>query len=232
MLKTENPSILTLWLDQNNDIPAAQILLLKNLLNIHIEKHSSPSGKSGAIAQIICNEKPLDLCSLDSAGILIAAQSGPVLSDEVLNQIENFLAQDDPQDIFLAVKSSQIELDLLEELRFTHGFQTCHVGQADHTYLRRVLTQQASNLLLPLSPAADLDRVIAQLRRYRGPAFTECDFEHLLHRTAERIGKRPAETADLLFHPCRSQVKQGREARRLFQTARRKWLCVHWTIPT
>ena len=70
----------------------------------------------------------------------------------------------------------------------------------------------AKEILLPLSPTADLDKVIAQLRRYRGAAFTESDLEQLLHRTVERIGKKTADTADLLFGPCRAQGARGRDA--------------------
>lgn len=155
--------------------------------------------------------KQIELSRLESAGILITAPSGPVLSEGILHKVECFLNREEHQDIFLALKPNQIELDLLEELRFTLGFQICRVGQANDTYLRRLLVQTAQDLLLPLSPSADLDRVIAQLRRYRGRAFAESDLEQLLDRVVERTGNKPAETEDLLFHPYRTQGMKGRE---------------------
>jgi len=182
------------------------------LLDPAINQSQSAPGKPGAMAQMMGEQKQVNLTDLKSAGVLIASESGKVLSEGILGKVESFLEQDEAQDLFIALKSSQVELDLLEELRFTHGFHTCRVGQADQAYLRRLLTQLARDLLLPLSPAADLDKVIAQLRRYRGPAFTESDLELLLQRTAEVNGKKAADTADLIFRPCRAQGSQGRES--------------------
>ena len=182
------------------------------LLDPAVNQSNAASGKPGAMAQMAGEQKQLNLTDLKSAGILVAAESGKVLSEGMLGKMEAFLEQDEAQDLFIALKSSQVELDLLEELRFTYGFHTCRVGQADQAYLRRLLTQLAKDLLLPLSPTCDLDRVIAQLRRYRGPAFTESNLEQLLQRTVEAGGKKAADTADLLFRPCRAQGSQGREA--------------------
>ena len=182
------------------------------LLDPAVNQSNAASGKPGAMAQMAGEQKQINLTDLKSAGILVAAENGKVLSEGMLGKVEAFLEQDEAQDLFIALKSSQVELDLLEELRFTYGFHTCRVGQADQAYLRRLLTQLAKDLLLPLSPTCDLDKVIAQLRRYRGPAFTESDLEQLLQRTVEAGGKKAADTADLLFRPCRAQGSQGREA--------------------
>jgi len=196
----------------NERLKDSLVVVNPALLDPAIGHGSSVPGKPGAMAQMMGEQKQVSLTDLTSAGVLIAADSGKVLSETLLGKVEAFLEQEDAQDLFIALKGSQVELDLLEELRFTHGFQTCRVGQADQAYLRRLLMQLAKDLLLPLSPTADLDQVIAQLRRYRGPAFTESDLEQLLQRTVEHIGKRPADTADLLFRPCRAQGSQGREA--------------------
>lgn len=196
----------------SDNMKNALAVVSSDILDPSLCRNDSPSGKHSTASSSMEEVKQLDLCKLDSAGILIAAQSGPALSEKVLHQVERFLQKDDCQDIFVALRHSQVELDLLEELRFTYGFQTCRVGQADQDYLRRLLLHLAQDILLPISPSADLDRVIAQLRRYRGRAFTESDLEHLLERTAERIGKKAAETSDLLFRPCRIQGAQGRDA--------------------
>lgn len=188
------------------------VVVNPNLLDPALSQTVASMGKPGAAAQMMGEQKQINLTDLKSAGILVATESGKVLSEGVLNKVETFLEQDDHQDIFIALKSSQVELDLLEELRFTYGFQTCRVGQADQAYLRRLLTQMAKDILLPISPTADLDKAIAQLRRYRGAAFTESDMEQLLQRTVERTGKKAVDTADLMFRPARCQGTQGREA--------------------
>lgn len=191
----------------------ALVVVSSSLLDPAISQSAAAAGKQGVIAQMKAEEKQLDLVGLESAGILIAAPSGPVLSDGVLDKVDAFLSQDDPQDIFIAMKSSQTDLELLEELRFTYGFQTCQVGQADQAYLRRLLIQMAGSSLLTFSPAADLDKAIAQLRRYRGAAFEESDLELLLHRvSAAKTDRKPLETSDLMMRPCRTQGAQGREA--------------------
>lgn len=196
----------------NEMLQDAIVAVSPTLLDPAINQSNAALGKPGAMAQMMGEQKQLNLTDLKSAGILVASESGKVLSEGMLGKVEAFLEQDDPQDIFIALKGNQVELDLLEELRFTHGFHTCRVGQADQAYLRRLLTQMAKDMLLPLSPTVDLDKVIAQLRRYRGPAFTESDLEQLLQRTVEVNGKKAADTADLLFRPCRAQGSQGREA--------------------
>ena len=194
-------------------IKDALVVVSSSLLDPVLSQSAAAAGKQGVIAQMKAEEKQLDLVGLESAGILIAAPSGPVLSDGVLDKVDAFLGQDDPQDIFIAMKSSQTDLELLEELRFTYGFQTCQVGQADQAYLRRLLVQMAGSSLLTFSPAADLDKAIAQLRRYRGAAFEESDLELLLHRvSAAKTDRKPLETADLMMRPCRAQGPQGREA--------------------
>jgi len=203
--KDEEPALTELLKD-------SLVVVSPTLLDPAITQSNASLGKPGAVAHMMGEQKQLSLTDLDSAGVLVAAEAGKVLSETVLSKVEAFLEKEDPQDLFIALKGNQVELDLLEELRFTYGFQTCRVGQADQPYLRRLLVALAKDLLLPLSPTADLDKVIAQLRRYRGPAFTESDLAQLLQRTVERSGKRAADTADLLFRPCRAQGSQGREA--------------------
>lgn len=196
----------------NEMLKDSVVVVSPALLDPAINQSNSALGKPGAMAQMMGEQKQINLTDLKSAGILVASEGGKVLSEGMLGKVEAFLEQDDAQDIFIALKGSQVELDLLEELRFTYGFHTCRVGQADQAYLRRLLKALAKDLLLPLSPTADLDKVISQLRRYRGTAFTESDLEQLLQRTVERTGKKAADTADLLFRPCRAQGSQGREA--------------------
>ena len=155
-------------------------------------------------------QKVLQLDKLDAAAILIAADSGAVLSEGVLDQIEALLQKENAPDLFIALKPGQEELDLLEELRFTHGFQFCDVGQADQTYLRSLLTQAAQKQLVSLAPTVDLDKVINHLRRYRGNRFEESDLEQLLTRAVECTSKTTLDTADLLFRP-RKAASQGRK---------------------
>ena len=137
-LQDEEPAL-------NEMLQDCVVVVNPNLLDSAISQTVASMGKPGAAAQMMGEQKQLNLTDLKSAGILVATESGKVLSEGVLSKVEAFLEQDDAQDIFIALKSSQVELDLLEELRFTHGFQTCRVGQADQAYLRRLLTQMAKH---------------------------------------------------------------------------------------
>ena len=148
----------------------------------------------------------LPMEELDTAAILIAADSGPVLTADVLQKIEETLEKEKNADIFIALKPEQEELDLIEELRFSHGFQECHVGRTDLNYLRCLMTETADDLLISLDPEIDLNHVINHLRRYRSTRFTEDDIRTLLVNASAK--NMPLKTEDLLFNPRSSSYKE------------------------
>lgn len=110
-------------------------------------------------------------------------------------------------DRFLALRPEQVDLELLEELRFRCGFHVIRLGRPDQAYLRRFLQSVAQDLLLPISPSVDLDQVIAGVRRYRGSAFNEQDLETLLLWAVQRQAVPPLQWKDLQFQPYRLEAR-------------------------
>ncbi|MCI8399190.1 MAG: AAA family ATPase [Oscillibacter sp.] len=128
---------------------------------------------------------------------MLAAPSGPVLTPRVLDRMEELKETN----VFFALQPGQVDLELLEELRFTWGFQVCRVGRPTQDYLRRFLLQSAGDLLITIDPLTDLDQVIAHTRRLRGGAFCEKDLESLLHWAVQRRAPLPLTGKDLMFRP-------------------------------
>lgn len=171
-----------------------------------------------AIAAVGRNESPmLSLRSLAAPAALIAAGSGRVLTPAVLEQIKSLTLRSagEPLDILIALKSSQVDLELLEELRFTCGFQVARVGRPDQDYCRRFLRACGESRLCPIDALADLDRVIAHTRRLRRDRFCELDLESLIDWAAQRHAQPPLRTQDLLFPPFKSQGGGWEELERM-----------------
>lgn len=139
--------------------------------------------------------------------VLIAADSGAVLTPAVLEQVKSLASRDagKPLDLLIALKSSQVDRELLEELRFTCGFQVARVGRPDQDYYRRFLRAHGESRRCPIDPLADLDRVIAHTRRLRGDRFCELDLESLISWAVQRRARPPLQTRDLLFPAFKSQ---------------------------
>lgn len=159
----------------------------------------------------------LELRSLDAPAALIAAPSGRVLTPGIVDQVENLSLRDagSPLDLFIALQPGQVDLELLEELRFTHGFQTARLGRPDQDYFRRYLRGCAENLLIPIDPMADLDQVISNTRRFRGKDFCEADLESLISWAVQRHVQPPLQTKDLLFVPFKSGQDGWKELERM-----------------
>ena len=199
------------YIPEEENGPDASALIEKNLtvvspalLDPEIAEQNQPSQLSSAANELKKMEL-LRLDSLDTTAILVAADSGTVLTEAVMQQIEATIEKENPVDLFIAIKPEQEELDFLEELRFTHGFHDCQIGQVDMAYLRCFLRETADDLLIPLDESAELDQVIMQLRRYRGNRFTEVDLRTLLTHAANKNLKKPLKTSDLIFSPRKSQ---------------------------
>ena len=193
------------------DLTQELVVVSTELLDPSMATHT-PSASHSVMVQMQGQEPKVDIAMLRSAGLFLHAKSGPVLSDAVLHQVAAFLQRNDAQDLFIAMRPEQMDQELLEELRFTHGFQICKVGTADSAYLRRFLLHTADSLGVLIDPAVDLDTVITGLRRYRGSAFTEVDIEKLIYHSVCKLTNRPLSTQDLIMQPYRSQSTLGREA--------------------
>jgi len=159
----------------------------------------------------------LSLRSLAAPAALIAADDGRVLTPAVLEQVKSLALRDagEPLDILIALKNTQVDLELLEELRFTCGFQVARVGRPDQDYYRRLLRSCGERQLCPIDTLADLDLVIAHTRRLRGERFCELDLECLISWAVQRHAQPPLRTQDLLFPPFKSQGGGWEELKRM-----------------
>lgn len=198
--------------DKSQELSESLVVMSADLIDPSLAVRNTPSASHSTMIQMQDPEPKVNITMLRSAGLLLHAKTGSVLSEAVLHQISAFLQQRDPQDIFIAMRPEQTDQDLMEELRFTHGFQICHVGQADSAYLHRLLLHTADSLSIPIDSSVDTDTVIARLRRYRGSAFTEADIEGLLRHCAGKCPGSPLGTQDLTLQPYRSQSTQGLDA--------------------
>lgn len=196
--------------EKHIDLSEKLVVMTADLLDPSL-KTRTPSASHSVMLQMHGQEPKVDLTGLSSAGLFIGAETGAVLSNAVLHQISAFLQKNDAQDLFIALHPNQVDQDLVEELRFTHGFQICKVGQADNAYLHRLLLHTADSLGVAIDPEANLDTVINSLRRYRGNAFTEVDIGKLIYHAVCKHSHSPLTTQDLIIQPYRSQSTQSRE---------------------
>lgn len=159
----------------------------------------------------------LSLCSLAAPAALITADDGEVLTGAVLEQVRSLALRDagEPLDILIALKDSQVDRELLEELRFTCGFQIARVGRPDQDYYRRFLRWRGESRRCPIDALADLDHMINSTRRLRGDRFCELDLESLISWAVQRHAQPPLRAQDLLFLPFRSQGGGWEELKRM-----------------
>lgn len=159
----------------------------------------------------------VSLRSLDAPAALITADDGRVLTPAVLEQVKSMVLRSagEPLDVLIALKDAQVDPELLEELRFTCGFQVARVGRPDQDYYRRFLRLCGESRQCPIDTLADLDRVITHTRRLRGDRFCELDLESLISWAVQRHVKPPLQTRDLLFSPFKSQGGGWEELNRM-----------------
>ena len=196
--------------DKSEVMKQSVAVIEAKLLDPEITRRNDTAAASSLVMKLRESDAELDLMKIQSLGILLRAESGAVLSDSVVGKLSVFLEKRGAQDIFIALRSDQVEKDLLEELRFAHDFQICTVGEADDAYLHRLFCECAREVELKLDAKADIGAALSRLRRYRGKAFSEEDIHHLLRHMAKK--KKPLATEDLLVQPFRSRESGGREA--------------------
>ena len=83
-------------------IKDALVVVSASMLDPSLVLGDAPMGKAGPMAQMMGEQKQINLTDLESAGVLIAAQSGPVLSEDILSKLESFLEKEHPQNLFVA----------------------------------------------------------------------------------------------------------------------------------
>ena len=150
--------------------------------------------------------------SLSAPALLVAAPAGPVLSRRVVEELPIPMDPAEgrgPACVFIALHPGQVDLELVEELRFSYGYHVCRVGLPDQAYLRRSLMAylEAAG---ETAPDFDPDQVIAALRQYRGAAFDETDLERAALWAVQRGVRAPLTAQDLIFRPLNLEHR-GRE---------------------
>lgn len=160
---------------------------------------------SAAVPSAVHRQELLEVESLNASAVLVSCIDSLPPTDLVIRALNALGSGADTRqpDRFLALRPEQVDLELLEELRFHQGYHVVRVGRPDQAYLRRFLRAVADDLMLTISPAVDLDQVIAGVRRYRGSAFTEKDLESLLLWNIQRQTPSPLQLQDLQFHRFR-----------------------------
>ena len=145
-------------------------------------------------------QKPrVDLSEMDRPYYLIAQDVGSVLSQTVYDQLEG--AAGSAKGIFVALTPAQVDLSLMEELRFRLGFSILPVDAASPAYLSQVLHAAARQHHLSLSQTVEPETVLARLRRLRGPRFDENDIYALLADAAHRAPQGALTNRELTYTP-------------------------------
>lgn len=151
---------------------------------------------------------------LDAASaMLVTAPDGPVLSRRLIETLpapQDPGLEENPNCVFVALHPQQVDRELVEELRFSYGYQVCRVGLPNQDYWQRCLMGYVTELLGPPAPDFDPCQVVAALRRYRGAAFEETDLERAALWAVQKSRPLPVTTQDLIFPPLALESR-GRE---------------------
>lgn len=205
--------------EERNPLSMALTVVSPRMLDPALQEEK----RQGAAVLYGGREEPFQMAKLDTPAVLVAAPSGPVLTERIIRQLLDCQGRDlieHPLDRFIALQPDQVDLEWLEELRFTYGFHVCRVGQPSQDYLCRFLREQIHELMDPfgsgveqetLVSQADLDRVVSQTRRFRGDQFSETDLESLVLWAVQRDAALPLKTEDLLFSPFQDRKTGWRD---------------------
>ena len=164
------------------------------------------SARAAALAEQ--KVKTLQLSELDVGGLLVWAESGPVLTPAVVTQLETCASR--PMDLFVALNGSQVDTEQIDALCFYQRFLVCRVQDATDEYRKQVLREALRLHGHALAAGADPDRILANLRRVRGQSFDEGDLYALAAWAAARSGDAQAlQTEHLLYQPFQPRCGGG-----------------------
>ena len=144
-------------------------------------------------------QPPFSFSDLDGAYFLIAQETGSVLSQTVYDQLEE--AADFAKGLFVALKPTQMDFSLMEELRFKLGFSILPVEAAKPAYLVQVLRAAARQYHLSLARQVKPEAVVARLQKLRGARFDENDIYSLVADAARRTPPKALTNRDLTYTP-------------------------------
>lgn len=160
---------------------------------------TSAADDDGPVAAMMAGQKRLDVSGLTAPALLTYADSGAVLSEVVMEQLGTLC--DKGVDVFVSMRRSQIDLELVNELLLKQRFLLLNVLPPTDEYLSGVLRAAVSEQRLTLSAGADPVAVISHLRRLRGKRFDETDLYDAAAYAAQHTQKRSLTTEDLLYRP-------------------------------
>ena len=190
------------WLEENDgpDLKRAMLVASPALLDPGLGKESRRD-----------RELSVDLNA--APALLVTAPAGPVLSRRLIEALpvpQEPCLKGGPGCVFVALRPQQVDRELVEELRFSYGYQVCQVGIPNQDYWRRCLMEYVTELLGPPAPDFEPEQVVAALRRYRGTAFEETDLERAVLWAVQKRRTGPVTTQDLIFPPLALESR-GRE---------------------
>lgn len=159
----------------------------------------SSGDDDGPVAAMMAGQKKLDTSSLSAPALLVYADSGAALTSTVIEQLETIC--DRECDVFLALKKSQLDLELVNELMFKHHFMLLVVQPSPDDYLANVLRAAAAEQHLALSSEVDCMAVVSRVRHMRGKRFDELDLYDLVSYAAQTAQNGVIVPADLAYRP-------------------------------
>ena len=187
--------------DTERELKGAVLVTSATLLDPRI---AAGGEDDGPVVTMMQEQKRLDTSSLTSPALLIHADAGPVLSTAVVEQLER--ACNAGRDVFIALRKSQIDLELVNELMFRNGFVVLNVLPVTDEYLENVLRAAVREQRFPLAADANCRAVVSRLRAARGKDFDELDLYDLAAYAAQNATGNALTDADLTYHPYRPRA--------------------------
>lgn len=132
--------------------------------------------------------------------ILIAATSGPVLTADCEKELHLYLGNADAasSDVFVVLKTSQIDSVKVDRLLFEHHFQLCRVGTPTQEQLSHDLLAYLSFHEVRLAEDLTPEAVVATLKQKRGMFFSPADLYIAVTRATQNSCKATLTLDDLL----------------------------------
>lgn len=187
--------------DTERELKGAVLVTSATLLDPRI---AAGGEDDGPVVTMMQEQKRLDTSSLTSPALLIHADAGPVLSAAVVEQLER--ACNAGRDVFIALRKSQIDLELVNELMFRNGFVVLNVLPVTDEYLENVLRAAVREQRFPLAADVNCHAVVSRLRAAHGRDFNELDLYDLAAYAAQNATGNALTDADLTYHPYRPRA--------------------------
>ncbi len=191
--------------EEEENIGKSMRVLHPSLLDPGMEEKPSGKGTPGEERK----NPGMNIRTLTDIGLLLTADHGPVLTEGVMEKLAVFCTGPQYAPIFLALRPAQVDLRMMEELRFQYGFLICQVERPDPEYQKRQFLAAADALGVSLAADVNVDAVLDNLRRYRGESWDEADMEVLLQYALGQGATSPLRQEDLMIRPLQTSPDCG-----------------------